>query len=190
MRSFFTISVMIGGLMAAMQANAQIVVPLPGFGFPALQTSIGPDGTFYALGPAAGSTNQNPSTEVTAISTTTGTAPKWTATITGRVSQLLPGATTVFVVQSSTSGMGRNTTLTTSVTLLSAATGVAETAAPISLTGNISGIEVRTVGTTDYLYVTLVATSSITNGGSTTFTSATTLTIYSATGAVIKTVTL
>jgi hypothetical protein len=194
MRSFFCISVMIGGFLAT-QATAQIPAPFPGFGIPALQTAIGPDGTFYALAPATGSTNQNPMTEVTAISTlpvsVTAPNPKWMATITGRVSQFLPGATAIFVVQTSTSGSGRNATLSTSLTLLSTATGDAVTSTPISLTGNISSIEVRTVGTTtDYLYVTSVATSSSTTGGSTTFTTTTTLTIYSSAGTVIKTVML
>src|SRR5579863_15515 len=120
MRSFVCICLMIGGLTAATQSNAQILGPLPGFGLPALQTAIGPDGTFYALAPATGSTNQNPSTEVTAFSTSAGTAPKWTAMITGRASQFLPGVASIFVVQNSISGSGRNATLTTSVTLLSA----------------------------------------------------------------------
>jgi hypothetical protein len=63
------------------------------------------------------------------------------------------GATTVFVVQSVTSGNGRNSTTTTAVLLLSAATGSHTTS--ITPAGTISDIDAP-------------------------------LTIYSATGAVIK----
>ena len=104
MRSVFSVALILGGLMAATQADAQIAAPFGGFGVPALQTAIGPDGTFYALAPATGSTYQSPSTEVTAISNSTGTTPKWTATIMGRVSQFLPGATALMPGSETTGG--------------------------------------------------------------------------------------
>jgi len=144
-----------GLLFAAPLVNAQRIGPVPVFGFnPAESSAIGPDGTFYALAPATGTTSQNPIIGITAISTSSDTAPKWTATVTGLVAQFLPGASTVFVVQNSTSGSGRSTAISTSVTLLSTATGTPVTASPITLPEGISEIQVKTVGTADYLYVT------------------------------------
>ncbi len=192
MRSFFYIGVISSGLLfAAPLVTAQRLGPIPVFGLnPVDISAIGPDGTFYALAPATGSTGQNPVTGITAISPLSGTAPKWTATLTGLVARFLPGATSVFVVQNSTSGSGRSTTISTSVTLLSAATGAPVTASPITLPGGITDIQIKTVGTTDYLYVTSAATSTSTSGGTTTLTTTATLTIYSQTGVVIKAVTL
>jgi hypothetical protein len=179
--------VLLGGLLAVAQMNAQVPMFAGLASEPVLGSAIGPDGTYYALTAAANSTPQNPSTELLAIGNTGGNAPKWTAILPGRIGQILPGATSVFVVQSVTSGTGRNTTTTTSVQLLAAATGAHVTS--IAPAGNITEIQVRTIGGSDYLYVstfTLAATS----GGSATFSSARTLTIYSASGAVIKTAAL
>ena len=191
MRSVFCIGVILGGMLAAPQVHAQRIGPVPVFGpNPVESSAIGPDGTFCALAPAAGSTSQNPMTEITAITTSAGTAPKWTATLTGRVGQFLPGASTLFVVQNTTSGSGRSTTISTTVTLLSAATGTPVTASPVTMPAGITEIQIKTVGTADYLYVTSAATSSSTSGGTTTLTTTATLTIYSQTGAVIKSVPL
>jgi len=153
-------------------------------------TVIGPDGTYYALVPGANSTPESPSSDLVAAGMT-GSGTKWTATLNGRVGQVLPGLTTVFVVETTTSGSGRNTTTTTSVALLSAASGTPPSSnATITPAGTISDIEVRNINGADYLYIYSVATSSSTSGNSTTFSTTRTLTIYSSTGTVLKTVSL
>jgi len=145
--------------------------------------TIGPDGTYYALVPGTGSTAQSPSTALLAIANTAGTTPKWTATLTGTLGPVLPGETTVFAVQNVTTGNGRHATTTTSILLLSAASG----AHTVSITpaGNISDIQVRTIGGSDYLYVTTLKGAMSADGEN--FITTRTVTIYSATGAVIRT---
>jgi hypothetical protein len=186
------INSILGGVLAAflsvsVPANAQGFFP-PISVNPAPATGgavIGPDGTYYVLVPASGSTRQAPVTELMAISVTGNT--KWTATVSGDVGQVLPGATDVYVVQTVTSGAGRSATATTSVLVLNASTGVQGT--PIAPTGNISSIQEKTVGANDYLYIYSVATSSSSGGGTTTFTATQTISIY-LNGALVKTVTL
>ncbi len=189
MKAFAAISAAF--VLLSVPAAAQgIFDPLPNVIQGGGSTVIGPDGTYYALVPGASSTPQSPSTDLVAVGVT-GSGTKWTATLSGRVGQVLPGATTVFVVESTTSGTGRNSTTTTTVALLSAASGAPPSSnATITPAGSISDIEVRNISGADYLYIYSVATSTSTSGNSTTFTTSRTLTIYSATGAVIKTVTL
>lgn len=75
--------------------------------------------------------------------------------------------------------------------LLSAASGTPPTSnATITPAGTISDIQVRSINGADYLYINSVATSSSTSGNSATFTTSRTLTIYSASGAVVKSVAL
>jgi hypothetical protein len=152
-------------------------------------TAIGPDGTYYALVPGSNSTLSMPSSELIAVGVTATPATKWTATLTGEIGAILPGANTVFVVQTVITGSGRTATSTTSILSYSAATGaVGTTITPPS--GTISDITVKTIGGTDYLYVHTTSVSTSQSGGSTTITTTRTLTIYSQTGTVIKTVTL
>lgn len=146
---------------------------------------IGPDGTYYVLVPSSTSTLQAPVTELMAISVT-GTT-KWTANISGEVGQVLPGVNDVFVVQTVTSGTGRSATITTSVLVINATTGLQGT--PIAPTGNISSIHEQTVGTSDYFYIDSISTTSSSSGGTTTITTTQTLSIY-LNGALVKTVTL
>jgi len=151
-------------------------------------TAIGPDGTYYALVPGTGSTASAPVSELIAAGLTATPATKWTVNLTGELGAILPGANTVFVVQTVVSGSGRMATITTSILSLSAATGAA--GPTLSPSGTISNIEVKTIGTSDYLYVQTTSTSASQNEGTTTITTTTTLTIYSQAGAVIKTVPL
>jgi len=151
-------------------------------------TAIGPDGTYYALVPGTGSTASAPVSELIAVGLTATPATKWTANLTGELGAILPGANTVFVVQTVVSGSGRMATITTSILSLSAATGAA--GPTVTPSGTISNIEVKTVGSSDYLYVHTTSRSTSETGGTTTTTTATTLTIYSQAGAVIKTVPL
>jgi hypothetical protein len=170
-------------LSLSIQANAQGFPPISVSSPPQGQTSsvIGPDGTYYALVPASTSTRQTPVSELVAIAaTTTGTTPKWTTDISGEVGQVLPGMNDVYVVQTLISGSGKSTTSTTSILLFpttstGAVTGPASTITP---TGNISGIEVKTVNGVDYLYIYSVSRTSSTSAGTTTFTTTQTLTIY------------
>lgn len=176
-------------LLASGHAAAQgIFDPLP---IVAQESAvIGPDGTYYTLLPGANSTVQSPSTDLVAVGIT-GTGTKWTASLSGRIGQVLPGLTTVFVVETTSSGTGRNTTTTTTVALLSADSGTPPTSnATITPAGTISDIQVRSINGADYLYINSVATSSSTSGISTTCTTSRTLTIYSASGAVVKSVAL
>lgn len=154
--------------------------------------AIGPDGTYYALVSASGSTPQTPMTDLVAIGPPSAPATKWTATLSGEIGQVLPGATDVYVVQTVVTGSGRSATSTTSVLVLSAASG--SQATPITPAGTIEDIEVRTItsstGTsTDYLYIASVTTSSTTSGGTTTVTTTRTLSIYS-NGTLVKSVSL
>ena len=151
-------------------------------------TAIGPDGTYYALVPGTGSTASAPVSELIAVGLTATPATKWTADLTGELGAILPGANTVFVVKTVVSGSGRTATSTTSILSLSAATGAAGSA--ITPSGMIGNIEVKTIGSSDYLYVQTTSTSTSQSDGTTTITTTTTLTIYSQTGAVIKTVPL
>lgn len=82
-------------LLASGHAAAQgIFDPLPNV---AQESAvIGPDGTYYTLLPGANSTVQSPSTDLVAVGIT-GTGTKWTASLSGRIGQVLPGSTTVFV---------------------------------------------------------------------------------------------
>ena len=177
-------------LLASTHVAAQgIFDPLPVVS--AGGTVIGPDGSFYALLPGANSTFQNPSTDLVAVGVggAASSTPKWTATLTGRVGQVLPGSTTVFVVETTTSGSGRNTVSTTAIALYSAATG-AKQSTSISPAGPIVDIQVRNIGGSDYLYVYTISSASSTAGGTTTFTTMRTLTVYTATGTVFETVPL
>jgi hypothetical protein len=151
-------------------------------------TAIGPDGTYYALVPGTASTASAPVWELIAVGSTATPATKWTANLTGELGTILPGANTVFVVKTVVSGSGRTATSTTSILSLSAATGV--TGPTITPSGTISNIEVKTIGSSDYLYVQTTSTSTTQSDGTTTVTRTTTLTIYSQAGAVIKTVPL
>jgi len=151
-------------------------------------TAIGPDGTYYALVPGTGSTPSAPVSELIAVGVTATPATKWTANLTGESGEILPGANTVFVVQTVVSGSGRMATFTTSILSFSAAAGAAGTT--ITPSGTISNIQVRTIGTSDYLYVQTTSKSTSQSGGTTTTSATTTLTIYSQAGAVIKTVPL
>jgi hypothetical protein len=153
-------------------------------------TAIGPDGTYYALVPGTGSTASAPVSELIAVGLTATPTPttKWTANLTGELGAILPGANTVFVVQTVVSGSGRTATRTTSILSLSVATGVA--GPTITPSGTIGNIEVKTIGSSDYLYVQTTSTSTSQSDGTTTITTTTTLTIYSQAGAVIKTVPL
>ena len=174
-------------LLVSAHANAQgifksILTPAVG------ETTIGPDGTYYAVVAGTGSTVQAPVTDLMAVGLAATPATKWSVTLNGHVGQVLPGATTVYVVETTTSGTGRNATITTTVALLSAATGVQT--GTITPTGSISDIEVRTINGTDYLYIYTTTTTSSTSGNTTSFTTTRTLTIYSSTGSVIKSVTL
>lgn len=175
--------------MATADAGAQIVFNPIQFQQPE-SSVIGPDGTFYALVPGATSTFQSPTSELIATSPT-GTGTKWTANLNTRVAQVLPGATTVFVVETSYSGTGRSATSTTTIALLATATGAAS-ATTITPTGNVTDIEERTIGGVDYLYVVTISTSTPSPAAeiSSTTTTTRTLTIYSATGTVLNTATL
>jgi len=180
---------------AAGVASAQDIFPSPVIkisGQSQGSPAIGPDGTYYALAPASGSTPQTPMTDLVAIGPPSAPATKWTVSLGGEVGQVLPGATDVYVVQTIVTGSGRSATSTTSVLVLSAASGSQGT--PITPAGTIEGIEVRTItsstGTSvDYLYIDTVATSSSTSGGTTTITTTRTLSIYS-NGTLVKAVTL
>lgn len=180
-------------LLATTQASAQRGFspqpPVNGSGQSQGNTAIGPDGTYYALVPSTGSTVQAPVTELVAIGLSATPATKWTATnLSGELGPVVPGATNVYVVQKVISGSGRNATSTTSVLLLSAATGTR--VATVTPTGDINDIEVRTIGGTDYLYIYATTTSSTTSNGTTTYTTTLTLTIYSPNATVLKTVPL
>lgn len=173
------------------QANAQSRVLLP----PIIAaptavltgSTIGPDGTYYALVPSSTSTRQVPVTELMAIGVTGAT--KWTANISGEVGQVLAGLNDVYIVQTATSGSGRSITTTTSILVINTSTGAAEKFSPITPAGNISDIEIRTVGTNDYVYINSVATTSSTSAGTTTSTVTQTLSIY-LNGTLVKTVDL
>jgi hypothetical protein len=161
-------------------------IPVPSLG--AGNTAVGPDGTYYALVRGTSSTASAPVSELIAVGLTTVPGTKWTANLTGELGAILPGANTVFVVQTVVSGVGRTATSTTSILSLSAATGAA--GPTITPSGTISNIEVKTIGTSDYLYVQTTSTTMSQGNGTTTITTTTTLTIYSQAGAVIKTVPL
>jgi hypothetical protein len=180
---------------AAVVASAQPIAPgqlLKASGPNQGSNAIGPDGTYYALVPAAGSTMQTPMTDLVAIGPPSAPATKWSATLSGEIGQILPGTTDVYVVQTVVTGSGRSATSTTSVLVLSVASGSQGT--PITPAGTIEDIEVRTItgstGTSsDYLYIQTVMTSSTTSGGTTTVTRTQTLSIYS-NGTLVKSVTL
>jgi hypothetical protein len=151
-------------------------------------TAIGPDGTYYALVPGTGSTASAPAWELIAVGVEATPPTNWTANLTGELGAILPGVNTVFVVQTVVTGSGRMATITTSILSFSTAKGAP--GATITPLGAISNIEVKTVGSSDYLYVQTTSRTTTQSGGTTTTTTATTLTIYSQSGAVIKTVTL
>jgi hypothetical protein len=167
-------------LSVSTQANAQSLSPLTG-------SVIGPDGTYYALVPSSTSTRQAPVTELMAIGVTGAT--KWTANFNGEFGQVLAGMNDVYVVQTTTSGSGRSTTITTSVLVINTSTGTAEKFSPLTPTGSISDIQIKTVGTSDYLYINSVLTTSSTSGGTTTLTTTQTLSIY-LNGTLVKMVAL
>jgi hypothetical protein len=173
---------------AAAQGHSALLSPILGPGTGVGNTAIGPDGTYYALVPGTGSTASAPVSELIAVSLTATPATKWTANLTGELGAILPGANTVFVVQTVVSGSGRTATSTTSILSHSAATGAAGPV--ITPSGTIGNIEVKTIGSSDYLYVQTASTSTNQSNGTTTVTTTTTLTIYSQSGAVIKTVPL
>ena len=104
------------------------------------------------------------------------------------MSSILPGLNTVFAVQTVVSGSGRTAATTTSILSFAVSKGTPGTT--ITPAGTISDIEVKTVGTEHYLYVNTITTSTSQSGGTTATSSTRTLTIYSQTGAVIKTVAL
>ncbi len=176
-------------LFAAAHANAQGIFrgqPVIGAGPGQVSSAIGPNGTYYALVPGNGSTMETPVTELVAIGPPSAPAQLWSVpSISGQVSAVLPGANTVFVVQTVTSGTGRSTTTTTSVLLYSAASGATTGLTNVTPSGTIDDIEVRTIGSMDYLYVYTTSTSTSTNNGTTTVTTTRTLTVYSQTGAVV-----
>jgi lipopolysaccharide export system protein LptC len=116
-------------------------------------------------------------------------ATKWTANINGEFGQVLTGLNDVYVVQTTTSGSGKSTTITTSVLAINASTGKAEKFSPITPAGNISEIQIKAVGTNDYLYINSVSTTSSTSGGTTTTTTTQALSIY-LNGTLVKTVAL
>lgn len=155
-------------------------------------TAIGSNGTYYALVPGTGSTPQTPVTDLVAIGPPTAPAQLWiSSSLMGELGPVLPGANTVFVVQTVVSGSGRSATSTTSVLLFSVASGSTSGLTNVTPTGTIDDIEVRTIGGSDYLYIYTTNTSSSTSNGTTTVTTTRTLTIYSQTGAVLgKPVTL
>ena len=170
----------------AAQGPISIFSGLSGPGHGVGNTAIGPDGTYYAVVPGTGSTASAPVSELIAVGL--AATPKWTANLTGQVGTILPGANTVFAEQTVVSGSGRTATVTTSILSFSVATG---TAGPtITPSGTISNIEVKTIGSSDYLYVQTTSTSTTQGDGTTTTTTTTTLTIYSQAGTVIKTVPL
>jgi hypothetical protein len=194
MRSLCSVgAICVACLIVSSHAAAQgrispIPSPILGPRVGAGNTAVGPDGTYYALLPETGTTASAPAWELIAVGLTATPATKWTANLTGELGAILPGANTVFVMQTVFSGSGRTATSTTSILSLSAATG---TAGPtITPSGTISNIEVKTIGSSDYLYVQTISTSTSQGNGTTTITTATTLTIYSQAGAVIKTVPL
>jgi hypothetical protein len=153
-------------------------------------TAIGPDGTYYAVVPGTGGTASAPVSELVAVGLTATPATKWTATgLTGQLGPILPGANTVFVEQTVVSGSGRSATSTTSILLFSTATG-ASAGPTITPSGPISNVQLKTIGTSDYLYVQTTSRSVSQGNGTTTVTTTTDLTIYSQAGAVIKTVPL
>lgn len=176
-------------LLASAQANAQRGLPPVSAGPIAAPISsvIGPDGTYYALVPGSTSTAKAPVTQLTAISVTGAT--KWNANIEGEVGQVLAGLNDVYIVQTTTSGSGRNTSLTTSLLVINTSSGQAEKFSPITPVGNISDIQIRTVGSDDYLYIYSISTTSSTSGGTTTYTTTQALSIYQ-NGALVKTVSL
>jgi hypothetical protein len=176
-------------LSVSTQANAQGLLPVPPISVTPILTGsvIGPDGTYYALVPSSTSTRQAPVTELMAISVTGAT--KWTANLNGDLGQVLAGTNDVYVVQTTTSGSGRSTTITTSVLVINALTGTAEKSSPLTPTGNISEIQIKTVGPNDYLYINSVSTTSSTSGGTTTLTTTQTLSIYM-NGTLVKMVAL
>jgi hypothetical protein len=178
-------------LSVSTQANAQGLPSFPPISVTPISvlpgSATGPDGTYYALVPSSTSTRQAPVTELMAISVTGAT--RWTANINGELGQVLAGLNDVYVVQTTTSGSGRSTTTTTSVLVIKASTGTAETFSPLTPTGNISNIQIKTVGTNDYLYINSVSTTSSTSGGTTTTTTTQTLSIY-LNGTLVKMVAL
>jgi hypothetical protein len=87
------------------------------------------------------------------------------------------------------SGSGRSATTTTSILLFSTATG-AVAGPTITPSGTIGNIEVKTIGSSDYLYVQTTSRSVSQGNGTTTVTTTTDLTIYSQAGVLIKTVPL
>jgi len=174
-------------LSVSTQANAQGLSFFSPVGVLPTSVLVGPDGTSYALVPSSTSTRQAPVTELMAISATGVT--KWTANINGEVGQVFAGLNDVYVVQTATSGSGRTTTIITTLLVINASTGTAEKFSPITPTGNISDIQIKTVGTNDYLYINSVSTISTTSGGTTTTTTTHTLSIY-LNGTLVKTVAL
>jgi len=189
--------ILASALFLSTQAHAQRIPAIPVLPIGGqVQTSpaIGPDGTYYVVAPGTGNTLEAPVSELEAVGLT-GNGTKWTKTINGNINSVLPGQNTVFVVQTTTTGSGRTSTTTTSVLLFetgnsAGTTGGASAGSTITPSGSISDIEVRTVSGADYLYVYSITSTTTTNGGTTTVTTAHTLTIYSATGTVVKTVNL
>jgi hypothetical protein len=191
MRSLRSIGAICGAcLIFSSHAAAQrpISSPIPGPSYSVGNTATGPDGTYYVLVPGTGSTASAPVSELIAVGLTATPAAKWTASLTGDLGAILPGANTVFVVKTVVSGSGRTQTSTTSILSLSAATGAA--GPTITPSGTISNIEVKTIDSSDYLYVQTTSTSTSQSNGTTTFTTTTTLTVYSQAGTVIKSVPL
>jgi len=187
MQSFRLLAFGISFLMAA-SAQGQGILSAHSVAAAGSESAIGPDGTYYTLVPGAGSTPLTRTSELMAIGIAATPSVKWTASVTGELGSILPGTNTVFIVQTVVSGSGRTTTATTSILSYAAATGAHGTS--ITPAGVISDIQVRTIGGSDYLYVTTTSISSGTSGGTTVSSITRTLTIYSQTGTVIKTVTL
>jgi len=172
-------------VLAAAPATAQgIIGPVP----PLFSggTAIGPDGTYYAVVPGPNSTFQSPVTELMAVGL--GATPKWTYTLTAQVGQVLPGATSVFVVETTFTGSGRSLTNTTSVLVLSVSGGTKTTS--IAPAGNIYDIQVRDINGSDYLYIYTFTTSSGTGVNPASYSVTRMLTIYSANGTIFKSASL
>jgi hypothetical protein len=189
-------------LLAATHASAQPFVPpaqpmqpLRGPGQNQGSPAVGPNGTYYALVPGTTSTPETPATDLMAIAlpstSTTRLAPLWTATnLSGELGPVLPGANTVYLVQTVVSGSGRSATSTTSVLLFSAPSGSTQGLTNVTPAGTIDDIEVRTINNVDYLYIYTTTTSSSTSNNTTTITTTRTLTIYSQTGAKLGSLSL
>jgi hypothetical protein len=152
--------------------------------------AVGADGTLYVLVPNATTTSSSGTTvtDLAAIGVAASPSTAWRVSLSGDIGPVMPGASFVYVMQTLTSGAGTSATRTTAVLWLAAATG--SQTRSTALSGNVDHIEVKTVGTKDYLYVYATTTTSSTSGSTTTTTATRTVTIYAPDGTIVKTVTL